>query len=145
MKNFGTAMQEALQARGEADIELAHALAQMGTSAVSKAAELARGAVDLLLANGKLQTDAIMANAEAGAIAMNKAAAAGVLGRTALGAGGTAMLGATAYRTRQLKRRTSEAVQDASDQLQRQFMPQRAAGQPCLPCLDESSGQARRQ
>lgn len=144
MKDFGVAMQEALQTRGEADIELAHALAQMGTSAVSKAAELARGAVDLLLANGKLQTDAIMANAEVGAIAMNKAVATGVLGRTALGAGGTAMLGATAYSTRQLKRRTNEAVQDASDQLQRQFMPQRAAGQPCLPCLDESSGQARR-
>ena len=144
MKDFGVAMQEALQTRGEADIELAHALAQMGTNAVSKAAELARGAVDLLLANGKLQTDARLAEAQAGAIAMNKAAAAGVLGGIALGAGGTAMLGATAYRTRQLKRRTSEAVQDASDQLQRQFMPQRAAGQPCLPCLDESSGQARR-
>ena len=49
MKDFGVVMQEALQTRGEADIELARALAQMGTSAVGKAAELARGAVDLLL------------------------------------------------------------------------------------------------
>ena len=42
MKDFGVVMQEALQTRGEADIELARALAQMGTSAVDLAQQFAR-------------------------------------------------------------------------------------------------------
>ncbi len=144
MKDFGAELHQALLTSTQSEVGQARALAQMGVSAVNKAVELARGAVDLLLANGKLQTDAIMANAEAGAIAMNKAAAAGVVGVTAAGAAVAAAVGAQRYGKRQYDQGVRDMLQDAGDQLQRRFMPQRAAGQPCLPCLDESSGQARR-
>ena len=144
MKDFGAAMHEALLASNQAEVEQARALAQIGAKAVDKAVELARGAVDLVLANGKLQTDAIMANAEAGGIAMNKAVAAGIVGGTAVGTAGAAAIGSLHYGKRQFDLATSELLQDASDQIGRKFLPQRAAGQPCLPCLDESSGQARR-
>ena len=144
MIEFGSTLKQALQERGQADIDLARGLAQIGASAVDKALDLARGAVDLLLESGKLQIDARLAEAQAGAMAMNKVAAAGVIGGTAMGVGGTAAMGTAAYGLRQLKQRTSDAMQDASDQVQRRFLPQLAAGQPCLPCLDESSGQARR-
>ena len=144
MKDFGAAMHEALLASNQAEIEQARALAQIGAKAVDKAVELARGAVDLVLANGKLQTDAIMANAEAGGMAMNKAVAAGIVGGTAVGTAGAAAIGSLHYGKRQFDLATSELLQDANDQIGRKFLPQRAAGQPCLPCLDESSGQARR-
>ena len=144
MKDFGAAMQEALQAVGQGEINQAHALAQIGASAVDKAVELARGAVDLMLANGKLQTDAIMANAEAGGIALNKAVATGIFGGTVAGSVAAAAIGSLHYGKRQFDLATRELLQDANDQIGRKFLPQRAAGQPCLPCLDESSGQARR-
>ena len=144
MKDFGAAMQEALQAVGQGEINQAHALAQIGASAVDKAVELARGAVDLMLANGKLQTDAIMANAEAGGIALNKSVATGIFGGTVAGSVAAAAIGSLHYGKRQFDLATRELLQDANDQIGRKFLPQRAAGQPCLPCLDESSGQARR-
>ncbi len=144
MKDFGAAMQEALQARGEADIELAHALAQMGASAVDKAVELARGAVDLLRVSSEHRVNASLAEAEAINLAARKLAATGVVGATAAGAMGAAAVGAQRYGKRQYDQGVLDMLQDAGDQVQRRFMPQRAAGQPCLPCLDESSGQARR-
>ncbi|WP_442762423.1 hypothetical protein [Malikia spinosa] len=144
MKDFGVAMQEALQTRGEADIELARALAQMGTSAVSKAAELARGAVDLLLDTGRRQLEGRMGEVEAANLAARKVAAAGVVGATVTGAAMTAAINAPRYGKRQYNLAVSELLQDANDQIERTFLQQRAAGKPCLPCLDESSGQARR-
>ncbi len=144
MKDFGAAMQEALQARGEADIELAHALAQMGASAVDKAVELAHGAVDLLRVSSEHRVNASLAEAEAINLAARKLAATGVVGATAAGATATAAINAPRYGKRQYDLAISELLQDANDQIQRKFLPQRTAGQPCLPCLDESSGQARR-
>lgn len=180
MKDFGVVMQEALQTRGEADIELAHALAQMGTSAVDlaqqfargvvdmleernrqqlessmddlesgillarKAADLGGGAVDLMLDTGRRQLEGRMSEVDAANLAARKVAAAGVVGATAAGATATAAINAPRYGKRQYDRAISELLQDANDQIQRKFLPQRAAGQPCLPCLDESSGQARR-
>ncbi|MEN9904031.1 MAG: hypothetical protein RLZZ555_596 [Pseudomonadota bacterium] len=144
MKDFGAAMQQALQARGQADIDLVRALAQTGASAVDKALELARGAADLLLANGQLQTDARLAEAQAGTIAMKKAAAAGVVAGTAAVATGVAAEKGFSYVSRRYDQITKDALLDAGDQVQRQFLPQRAAGEPCLPCLDQSSALARR-
>ena len=144
MSEFGTTLKQALQTRGQADIDLARGLAQIGASAVDKMAELARGAVDLMQAIGEGEIRRNQIEAEGAAMLARRAGAAGVVAGTALGAGGTAMLGASAYKATQLKRRTSGALQDASDQIERKFLPQRLAGQPCLPCLDESSAQARR-
>ena len=123
MKDFGAAMHEALLASTQAEVDSARALAQMGVSAVDKAAQLARAAVDLV---------------------SSKVGAAGIIAGTAVGTAGAAVLGAAAYATVQRNRAVGSAIQDASDQLQRTFLPQRAAGQPCLPCLDESSALARR-
>ena len=144
MKDFGAALQEALQSSGQADLELARGLAQAGASAVDKVRELARDAVDLLQEIGRQQAEDKLADAQAGILMARKAAAMGVVGATAAGAAGTAVLGAGAYGAVRLDRLRLDALRSASEQLQRQFMPQRAAGQPCLPCLDESSGLARR-
>ena len=148
MKDFGAALhgalQDAMQAQCQAEIEQAHLLAQIGASAVDKALGLARGAVDLMLDNGRLQTDAVMANAQAGVIASNKVVAAGFVGATAVGTAAVAAEGAFRYSKMRLNQTTRDLLLDAGDQLQRQFMPQRAAGNPCLPCLDDSSGLARR-
>lgn len=144
MKEFGVAMQEALQARGQADIELARALAQTGASAVDKAVELARGAVDWLRHSSEQRINASLVEAQAMNLAARRVAATGVVGATAAGAIAAAAVGAPLYGKRQYDQAMRDLLQDAGDQLQRQFMPQRAAGQPCLPCLDESSGQARR-
>ncbi|MDD2728639.1 hypothetical protein [Malikia sp.] len=123
MKDFGAGMHEALLASTQAEVDSARALAQMGASAVDKAAQLARAAVDLV---------------------SSKMGAAGIVAGTAVGTAGAAVLGAAAYATVQRNRAVGSAIQDASDQLQKTFLPQRAAGQPCLPCLDESSALARR-
>lgn len=144
MKNFGATMHQALLASTQAEVESARAMAQIGTSAIDKALDLARGAVDLLLANGKLQTDARLAEAQAGAMAMNKAAAAGVAAGTAAVVTGMAVEGAFRYGKSRYDRITQDAALDAVDQVQRRFLPQLTAGQPCLPCLDESSALARR-
>jgi hypothetical protein len=148
MKDFGAALHEALQAGEQANIqaniELARTLAQAGSSALDKALELARGAVDLMQEFGRQQIDAIEANAQAGVVASNKVAAAGVVGATAVGVAGVAAEGAFRYGKEKGKQALRDMRQDVGDQLQRQFMPQRAAGNPCLPCLDESSGLARR-
>jgi len=144
MKDFGAAMQEALQSRGQADIELARGLAQIGASAIDKALELGRGAVDLLRANGEAQILNHQLHAEGAELFARKVGAAGVVAGTAAAAAGVGAVGIAAYSTLQNGRRSSAALQDASDRLQRQFMPQRAPGNPCLPCLDESSGLARR-
>ncbi len=144
MKEFGAAMQQALQARGQADIELARALGQVGASALDKARQLASSAVDLLRAGAELQMEANLAEAQAHAAMARKVAAAGVVAGTAAGTAGAAALGAVAYATGQRNRAVGNALQGASDQLQRQFLPQRPPGEPCLPCLDQSSGLARR-
>ena len=144
MKDFGVAMQDALQARGQADVELARALAQTGASAVDKAVELARGAVDWLYHSSEHRINASLAEAEAINLAARRVAATGVVGATAAGAMAAAAVGAPLYGKRQYDQVMRDLLQDAGAQLQRQFMPQRAAGQPCLPCLNESSGQARR-
>jgi hypothetical protein len=144
MKDFGTAMQEALQASVQAQVEQARLLGQVGASALEKAQELARGAVDLLLANGKLQTDARMAEAQAANLAARKVAAAGVLGATTAGVAGVSLLGVSSYSTLQRGRAVQNALQGGIEQLQSQFLPQKPAGNPCLPCLDESSALARR-
>ena len=123
MKDFGAAMHEALQASAQAEVDQARALVQLGANAVGKAAELARGAVDLV---------------------SSKVGAVGVVAGTAVGTAGAAVLGTATYATVQRNRAVGSAFQGASDQLQKTFLPQRAAGQPCLPCLDESSAQARR-
>jgi hypothetical protein len=139
MKDFGAALHEALQAGEQANIqaniELARTLAQAGTSAVDKVLALGRGAVDLMQEIGRQQIDAIEANAQAGVVASNKVAAAGVVGATAAGAAGLAAEGAFRYGKHIGKQAIRDQWQDAGDRLQRQFMPQRAAGNPCLPCL----------
>ena len=144
MKDFGAALHEALLASTQAEVEQARALAQIGAKAVDKAAQLARGAVDLLLDTGRRQLEGRMGEVEAANLAARKVAAAGVVGATVTGATVTAAINAPRYGKRQYDLAISELLQDASDQIGRQFLPQRAAGQPCLPCLDESSGQARR-
>ena len=144
MKDFGAAMHEALLASNQAEVEQARALAQIGAKAVDKAVELARGAVDLMLDTGRRQLEGRMGEVEAANLAARKVAAAGVFGATVTGATVTAAINAPRYGKRQYDLAISELLQDANDQIGRQFLPQRAAGQPCLPCLDESSGQARR-
>lgn len=144
MKDFGAALHEALLASTQTEVEQARALARIGASAVEKALELARGVAGLASAGSQLQLQATLAEAEAQAMMARKAAAAGVVAGSAVGASGTAALGAAAYGVVQGKRRMEDALRGASEQLHRQFLPQRAAGQPCLPCLDESSGLARR-
>jgi len=144
MKEFGAELHEALQAGIQTQIEMARTLAQVGSSALDKAQELARGAVDLLRANGEAQILNHQLHAEGADLVARKVGAAGIVAGTVAGAAGIGAFGAAAYSTLQNGRRSSAALQDASDRLQRQFMPQRAPGNPCLPCLDESSGLARR-
>ena len=144
MKDFGAALHEALLASTQTEVEQARALARIGASAVDKALELARGVAELASSGSQLQLQATLAEAEAQAMMARKAVAAGVVAGSAIGAGGTAALGAAAYGVAQGNRRMEDALRSASEQLHRQFLPQRAAGQPCLPCLDESSGLARR-
>ena len=115
MQEFGIVLREALQAAGQAEIDQARALAQAGSSAVELAQEFAR-----------------------------KAAAVGVVGASTVGVAAASVLGASAYSSLQRRQAMEDALRSASEQLHRQFLPQRAAGQPCLPCLDESSGLARR-
>lgn len=145
MADFGHLLNDSLAAAGQAQIDQARALALIGSSAVDKALQLARGAVDLLQANGEHQLQAKLADAETGVLMARKLGAVGVVGATAVGAVGTAAVGSYRYGKRQYDRAISEAVQDAGDQFQRAFLPHRLAGQPCLPCLDQSSGQARQQ
>ena len=144
MKEFGTLLERALQINGEAQVEQARILGQAGASALDKARQLASSAVDLLRAGAELQMEANLAEAQAHAAMARKVAAAGVVAGTAAGTAGAAALGAVAYATGQRNRAVGNALQGASDQLQRQFLPQRPPGEPCLPCLDQSSGLARR-
>jgi hypothetical protein len=144
MKDFGAALHEALLASTQTEVEQARALARIGASAVDKTLELARGVAELASSGSQLQLQATLAEAEAQAMMARKVAAAGVVAGSAIGVGGTAALGAAAYGVAQGNRRMEDALRSASEQLHRQFLPQRAAGQPCLPCLDESSGLARR-
>ena len=85
-----------------------------------------------------------MGEVEAANLAARKVAAAGVVSATVTGAAMTAVINVPRYGKRQYNLAISELLQDANDQIERKFLPQRAAGQPCLPCLDASSGQARR-
>ena len=140
MKDFGTLLRDSLAAAGQAEIDRARDLALIADGALGKAAELARGAVDLLLANGDAQIQLNQLHAEGAGLLARNAGAVGVVGATAV----AAALGASAYGVAKSSRGVGDALQGASDQLQRQFLPQRTAGQPCLPCLDESSAQARR-
>ncbi|WP_333709220.1 hypothetical protein [Malikia spinosa] len=144
MKDFGVVMQEALEAFGQGEINQARALAQMGTSAADLAQQFARGAVDMLHRSSEHRVNASLAEAKAINLAASKLAAAGVVGATVTGAAVTAVINVPRYGKRQYNLAVSELLQDANDQIERKFLPQRAAGQPCLPCLDESSGQARR-
>ena len=144
MADFGQLLKDSLAAAGQAQIDQARALALIGDSAVDKALQLARGAVDLLQACGEHQVQAKLDDAETGVLMARKVGAVGVVGATAAGAVGTAAVGSYRYGKRQYDQAISNALQDAGDQFQRTFLPHRLAGQPCLPCLDQSSGQARR-
>ena len=108
------------------------------------AQQFARGAVDLLHRSSEHRVNASLAEAKAINLAARKVAAAGVVSATVTGATVTAAINAPRYGKRQYDLAISELLQDANDQIERKFLPQRAAGQPCLPCLDESSAQARR-
>ena len=140
MADFGHLLQESLAAAGQAQIDQASALALIGNNAVDKALQLARGAVDLLRASGEQQLQAKLDDVESSVLMARKLGAVGVVGATAVGAVGTAAVGSYRYGKRQYDQAISDALQDAGDQFQRTFLPHRLAGQPCLPCLDQSSG-----
>ncbi|PRD64168.1 hypothetical protein [Malikia granosa] len=140
MTDFGTVLKDSLAAAGQAKINQARALAMVGSSAADKAQQLAHGVVDLLQASGEHQLQAKLVDAEAGVLMARKVGAVGVVGATAVAAVGTAAAGALAYG----RRSNNQQMRAFSKELEQRFIPHRLAGQPCLPCLDQSSGQARR-
>ncbi len=140
MTDFGTVLKDSLAAAGQAQIDQARALAMVGSSAADKAQQLAHGVVDLLQASGEHQLQAKLVDAEAGVLMARKVGAVGVVGATAVAAVGTAAAGALAYG----RRSNNQQMRAFSKELEQRFIPHRLAGQPCLPCLDQSSGQARR-
>ncbi|MYZ51687.1 hypothetical protein [Malikia spinosa] len=64
MADFGHLLQESLAASGQAQIDQGRALALIGDTAVDKALQLARGAVDLLRASGEQQLQAKLDDVE---------------------------------------------------------------------------------
>ena len=140
MTDFGTVLKDSLAAAGQAQIDQARALAMVGSSAAGKAQQLARAAVDLLQASGEQQLQDKLADAETGVLMARKLGAAGVVGATAVAAVGTAAAGALDYS----RRSNNQRMRAFNEELEQRFIPHRLAGQPCLPCLDQSSGQARR-
>ena len=140
MADFGHLLQDSLAAAGQAQIDQARALALIGDTAVDKALQLARGAVDLLRASGEQQLQAKLEDVETSVLMARKLGAVGVIGATTAGIAVTAAVGALDYG----RRNNNQRMRAFNNELEQSFMPHRLAGQPCLPCLDQSSGQARR-
>jgi hypothetical protein len=140
MADFGHLLQESLAASGQAQIDQARALALTGDTAVDKALQFARGAVDLLRASGEQQLQAKLDDVESSVLMARKLGAVGVVGATTVGIAVTAAVGALDYG----RRNNNQRMRAFNNELEQSFVPHRLAGQPCLPCLDQSSSQARR-
>ncbi len=140
MADFGTLLNDSLAAAGQAQIDQANALALIGSSAADKALQLARGAVDLLQASGEQQVQARLDDVETGVLLARKVGAVGIVGATTVGIAATAAVGALDYG----RRNNNQRMRAFNNELEQGFAPHRLAGNPCLPCLDQSSGQARR-
>ena len=140
MADFGHLLQDSLEASGQAQIDQARALALIGNTAVDKALQLARGAVDLLRASGEQQVQAKLDDVETSVLMARKLGAVGIVGATTAGIAVTAAVGALDYR----RRSNNQQMREFNNELEQRFVPHRLAGNPCLPCLDQSSGQARR-
>lgn len=140
MADFGTLLNDSLAAAGQAQIDQANALALIGSSAADKALQLARGAVDLLQASGDQQVQAKLDDVETGVLLARKVGAVGIVGATTVGIAATAAVGALDYG----RRNNNQRMRAFNNELEQSFVPHRLAGNPCLPCLDQSSGQARR-
>ncbi|MYZ51547.1 hypothetical protein [Malikia spinosa] len=143
-QQFARGAVDMLEERNRQQLESSIDDLESGILLARKAADLGSGAVDLMLDTGRRQLEGRMGEVEAANLAARKVAAAGVVGATVTGATVMAAVNVPRYGKRQYDLAISELLQDANDQIERKFLPQRAAGQPCLPCLDESSGQARR-
>lgn len=140
MADLGNLLKDSLAAACQAQIDQARALALIGNSAVDKALQFARGAVDLLQASGEQQVQAKLADVEAGVLLARKVGAVGIVGATTAGIAATAAVGALDYG----RRNNNQRMRAFNNELEQSFVPHRLAGNPCLPCLDQSSGQARR-
>ena len=149
MTGFGSALADGLAERAQADLELARGLAAAGADVLSKTAELARAAADAMMEHWSFQTQARLAESEAGAAALSyagrKLAATGVVGATAVGGTGLGAAGVAARSAYDRGLALQSSVRRGYEAVAGQFMPERRIAHPCQPCLEASSAALRKQ